>query len=61
MGGEMDWEFWISRCKLLYIEWVNNKGLLYSTGNLIQYPTINHNGKQYEKECVIYVYTHIYK
>ena len=56
----MDWEFWISRCKLLYIEWVNNKVLLYSTGNLIQYPTINHNGKQYEKECVIYVYTHIY-
>ena len=54
-GGEMDWEFWISRCKLLYLEWINNKVLLYSTGNLIQYPTINHNGKQYEKECVIYV------
>ena len=23
--GEMDWEFGISRCKLLYIEWVNKK------------------------------------
>ena len=24
-GGErMDWEFGISRCKLLYIEWINN-------------------------------------
>ena len=23
--GGMDWEFRISRCKLLYIEWINNK------------------------------------
>ena len=45
-----DWEFVISRCKLLYIGWVNNKVLLYSTGNCIQYPVINHNGKEYEKE-----------
>ena len=29
--------------------------LLYSTGNYIQYPWINHNGKEYKKEC-IYVY-----
>ena len=43
----MDWEFGISRCKLLYIEWINNKVLLYSTGNYIQYPVINHNGKEY--------------
>ena len=33
--GEKDWEFEISRCKLLYIEWINNKVLLYSTGNYI--------------------------
>ena len=25
--------FGISRCKLLYREWINNKVLLYSTGN----------------------------
>ena len=50
--GGMDWEFGISRCKLLYIEWINNKVLLYSTGNYIQYPVINHNGKEYEKECI---------
>ena len=48
-GGGMDWEFGISRCKLLYIEWINNNFLLYSTGNCIQYPIINHNGKEYEK------------
>ena len=51
-------EFGISRCKLLYIEWMNNKVLLYNTGNYIQYPVINHNGKEYEKEY-IYVYNWI--
>ena len=33
-GGEgMGWEFGISRCKLLSIEWMNSKVLLCSTGN----------------------------
>ena len=50
--GGKDWEFWISRCKLLHIGWINNKVLLYSPGNYIQYPVINHNGKEYEKECI---------
>ena len=40
--GVWDW-----RCKLLYIGWINNKVLLYSIGNYIQYPVINHNGKEY--------------
>ena len=53
--GGMDWEFGISRCKLLYIEWINSKVLLYSTGNYIQYPVINRNRKEYEKEW-IYTY-----
>ena len=52
IGRGKDWEFGISRCKLLYIEWINNKVLLYSTGNYIQYPVINHNGKEYEKEYI---------
>ena len=47
--GGKDWEFGISRCKLSYREWINNKVLLYNTGNYIQYPVINHNGKEYEK------------
>ena len=54
--GEMDWELGISRYKLLYIEWIHDKVLLYSMGNYIQYPVINHNGKEYEKE---YIYAHI--
>ena len=54
-GRGKDWEFGISRCKLLYIGWMNNKVLLYSIGNCIQYPVINHNGEEYEKECYVYV------
>ena len=51
-GGGKDWEFGVSRCKLVYIGWINNKVLLYSTGNCIQYPVINYNGKEYfKKEC----------
>ena len=53
--GGMEWEFGISRCKLLYIGSIKNKVLLYSTGNYSQYPIINHNGKEYGKEC-IYMY-----
>ena len=44
-GGGMDWEFGISRCKLLYIERISNKVQLCSTGNYIQYPVVKHNGK----------------
>ena len=56
VGRGMEWEFGVSRYKLLYTEWVNNKVLLYSTENCIQYPVINHNGKEYFlKRMNIYV------
>ena len=48
----MNWEFGINRYKLSRIEWINNKILLYSTGNFLQYPIINHNGKEHEKEYI---------
>ena len=54
-GGRKNWKFGMSRCKLLDIGWINNKVLLYSTGNYIQYPMINHNGNKYERIC-IYMY-----
>ena len=44
-GKRMDWEFGVGRCKLLYIDSVNNKVLLYSIGNYSRSP--NHNGKEY--------------
>ena len=40
---------------LLYIKQINNKDLLYSTGNYIQYLVITYNGKEPEKE---YTHTH---
>ena len=48
----MEWDVGVSRCKLLHIEWINNKVLLYSAENYIQYPMINHNGKEYRKEYI---------
>ena len=59
-GEGRNWESGISRCKLLYIEWINNKVLLYSTGNYIQSPGINHNGKEYFKRLCVYIYIYIY-
>ena len=35
-GSGMDWEFGVSRCKLLHLEWISNEVPLYSTGNYIQ-------------------------
>ena len=51
-GGGKHWELWISRCKLVYKGWINSKVLLYSTRNSIQYPVINHNGKEYFKMSI---------
>ena len=54
--GGKKWESGISRDKLLYIGWIDNKILLYSTGNYIQYPVTNCNENKY-----IYIYMYIYK
>ena len=35
-GRVINWEFCISICKLLYIEWIINKDLMYRTKNYIQ-------------------------
>ena len=50
----MEWQFGVSRCKLLYKEWKNNRSYCIAW-KLYQYPVINHNGKEYEKECT-YMY-----
>ena len=41
----------ICRCKRLYIEWID-KARLYSTENHSQYPVMNHNGNESEKEHI---------
>ena len=48
-------EGWIGSMGLAdanYIGRINSKVLLYSTENYIQFPVINHNGKEYEKENI---------
>ena len=54
--GKMAWIFGVSKCKPVYIEQINNKVLLYSTGNYIQFLVISNNGKEYKKRMCIYVY-----
>ena len=48
VGGDIEWEVRINRCKLLYIEWINNKVLLYSTENYIQYSMIEREVRAYQ-------------
>ena len=44
-GDGTDWRSEISRCKLLLLEWIDNKVLLHNTGNYILCPRIDHDGK----------------
>ena len=41
-------EYGINRYTPLYIKWINNKDLVYSTGNCIQYLAITYNGNESE-------------
>ena len=60
-GGEgINYRFGINGYKLLYIKYINNKVLLYSTGNHIQYLIIMH--KNIKNNTSIYnIYIHMYK
>ena len=51
-----DQELGVSRGKLVYTRQIDNKVLLYSTGNYIEYPVVNHSGKDCEKSGI---YMHI--
>ena len=48
IGTEVGWSLGLADTNLSR-EWINNKVLLYSTGNYVHYPVINHYGKEYEK------------
>ena len=51
--GGMDWKFGVSRCKILYIEWIKNKILLYNTENYNPYFVIMEKNM---KIMYLYVY-----
>ena len=58
-GGRINWESGINIYTLLYYE-INNKNLLYSTGNYIQCLVITYNGKESEKVYICVCIIHIY-
>ena len=49
-GSGMGRDFGISRIKLLCLEWISNEVLL--TGNPVQSPGIDHDGRYYENKNV---------
>ena len=49
-------KFGINTCTLLYIKKINDKILLYGTGENIQYLVINYNGKNLTKNICVYMY-----
>ena len=44
-GSRMDWEFGVSRSKLLHLEWISIEVLLYSTGKYMQSLGIEYDGR----------------
>ena len=68
VGDDMDWELGINRGKILYMKWISNKVLLYSTGNYIQHCIITYMEKNLRKvyneknfrKVNVYTYRHTY-
>ena len=58
-GGGINWEIGIDIYTLLYIKWVTNKDLLYSTGNYIQYFTITYEWNEKNLCTYIFIYNWI--
>ena len=57
-GVEMGWRgnFGLVGANYYILEWISNEVLLYSTGNCIQSPVMEHDGRYFEKKNVcIYV------
>ena len=46
----MDWEFGVSRCKLLHVELISIEVLLHSRGRYIQSTVMCRDGKEYIKK-----------
>ena len=55
-NGESDREFGIDMYTLLYLKWVANKVLLYSTGNSAQYYVAAWMGGEFGESGYMYIY-----
>ena len=49
MGGGINQELWAN---ILFIKYITNKDVLYSTGNATQYSVITYKGKETIKEGI---------
>ena len=49
-GGGWTGSLGLVEANLLHLEWVNHVFLMYRTGNYIQDPVINHNGREKKKK-----------
>ena len=60
----MDGEFGVCRCKLLYIEWMENKVLLLAQGTMFNVLGYTINGKEYKNVYIyidsVYICVYIY-
>ena len=54
--GGINYEFEINIDKILYINQITKKFLLYSTGNYTHYFVITYKGKLFEKEYIYFLY-----
>ena len=52
MGEGIVREFGMDMYTLLYLKWITNKDLLYSTGNSAQCSVITKMGKEFEEEWI---------
>ena len=58
-GGRDGLEVWNWQMQIITYRMDKQQGLLYSTGNDIKYPIINHNGKEYICSYISsYMFTH---
>ena len=55
----MHWEFGVSRCKLLYLEWISNEILLYSTGDYIWSLVMNMMENNLRKKNIYILFSNV--
>ena len=47
VGGGVNGEFGVDRCKVLHLEWISSGVLLYSTENYVQSLGLEHSGLEH--------------
>ena len=60
MRGRDSYEVWDGQVHTLYLKWITNRDILYSTGNSAQCYVVARKGGEFRGEWIhIYVWVHI--